>query len=576
MLLVYVGFLTYLLQYHVIVLAEEITTATISDAPWIDVAMSDSQQLIENLRCENSHENCELWASEGECRNNPNYMRESCRRACQWCENIPLADMRGLLEILLHGARSLYKVHNPPSQKYQDLLRSALRIAQLYHEGNDLPQPALYLTRGAEALRLFSEETLKTLESSPDQIISIPTNDNLSPALVSLEDANFELRNAKSMPLVGFGTWQLTGMVCFDAVKAALAAGYRHFDTAQGYHNEKDVGNALKESDVAREDIFLSTKLSFEKDFGNKNVRAAVMKQLEDLGMSYIDLYMLHSPHHDDRITLETWKELEIMYDEGLIKALGVSNFQLNQLKKLWDSARVKPMYVQNKMSVYHYEGDVLEYCKEHDIILMSYSLINPWPYKISPMSDPWVVLFSRRHNVSPAQILLRWALQMGVGIIPRSKNAERIVLNKELFGFSLNAEEMAVLNSLSHLISSPWNKPLTHDAFDIKDPSWNEPFDDFLSEGQLDERVEQQMDENDPSMKVTIVNGMEHKLDFYWLNHEGKPVPAGEAEIGETTTINTYDGHIFEIHGNGEVVKTLHMKKAEGTIQHFHIKTEL
>merc|ERR1719445_464915 len=148
----------------------------------------------------------------------------------------------------------------------------------------------------------------------------------------------------------------------------------------------------------------------------------------------------------------------------------------------------------------------------------MTYSLMNPYPFKISSLHDGWVEFIARRHTVTPAQVLLRWALQMGAGVIPKSQNMNRITLNTKLFDFNLNQEEMQVLNSLSHLVSSPWNKPVSDDAFGIKDPDWSQPFTDFWASGQPDniddpikhEHVHDPVDDHE--MHATIVNDMEHK----------------------------------------------------------------
>lgn len=544
-----------------------------SDPPWAYSAASDAHQLSEGLRCLDAHETCEQWASEGECKNNPDFMRESCKNACQLCDNMPLQDVKTMLEILLHGARSLYLA--TPNEKHTNLLKSALRAADFYHNGNTFPTPRLYLGNAADALRVLAEQLIKTEEPTPIKIVYTSTalSDRPSSALETLEGSNFRLQNEKSMPLVGFGTWQLTGIDCVSAVKEALAAGYRHIDTAQGYRNEKEIGQALQESDVVREDIFLSTKLSFEKDFGKENVRAAVMKQLEDMGTSYIDLYMLHSPHQDFQMTLQTWEELENMYDEGIIKALGVSNFNIRELQMLSNSARIKPMYVQNKMSIYHRDGenpngeDTLTYCKENDMILMTYSLMNPWPFKISPLRDAWIEFLAQRHSVSSSQVILRWALQIGAGVIPRSKNPERIKRNLDLFNFNLKQEEMALINSLQHLVSTPWNKPVGEDSFGIKDPDWKEPFDDFLDSGEsLDESA----------MHATIVNEAGQKLNLFWIHPDGEKMPAGDVGVDESTILKTFDGHRFEIHANGAEIRKIEMDKAADAHPKIHIKMEL
>eukprot|EP01036_Dinobryon_divergens_P032771 gene32771-42429_t len=247
------------------------------------------------------------------------------------------------------------------------------------------------------------------------------------------------LLNGVEMPLLGLGTWQLDGHVCVDAVSAAIELGYRAIDTAEAL--------------------------------------SLVKQQLELLQTTYIDLYMLHSPINDRALQADTWRALEDLYAQGVIKALGVSNFGASELKELVESAqRVKPMVVQNKLDVYHVgkqldnEGDrIMEYAKSQGIIVVSYSPFSAYPFVMIPLNDPVVSYIAARHPdpttnapATPAQILLKWAMQKGTAMIPRSSNYDRLAENLKALSISpLLPAEIQLLDTLQFLVSSPVAKPI-------------------------------------------------------------------------------------------------------------------
>ena len=209
---------------------------------------------------------------------------------------------------------------------------------------------------------------------------------SMAPAAKSNTDAFKSLNNGMKLPAVGFGTWQMEGDVVYEAVVAALAAGYRHIDTAQSYQNEKEVGRALKDSKIPRSEIFLATKLSEEVDFGKGKTRQRALQQMKDLGVSYLDLYMIHGPTEDDQKNKDTWQDLEQLVNEKKVRAIGVSNYEVKDLEKLLSYAKIRPVTVQNKMDPYlfgSHEMDatnashsVLKYCHEHNLQLVAYSVL--------------------------------------------------------------------------------------------------------------------------------------------------------------------------------------------------------
>lgn len=271
--------------------------------------------------------------------------------------------------------------------------------------------------------------------------------------------ASAKLNNGVSVPLLGFGTWQMEGKDVYNAVKAALKAGYRHIDTAQGYGNEADVGRAIKDSGVPRKDIFLATKLSEDQDFGIKATRDQALNQMKELGVDYLDLYMIHGPTEDRAKMKEAWQAMEALYKEGKIKALGVSNYEVTDLEELKGYAKVQPATVQNKYDPYNPGShetsavgheSVLAYCKKNNLRFVAYSILNSWPFELSARQDPHVLEIAAATGKTPSQVLLRWALQMGMAVIPKSKTPARIVENSKLFDFTLDDAHMRSINGLS------------------------------------------------------------------------------------------------------------------------------
>jgi len=253
-----------------------------------------------------------------------------------------------------------------------------------------------------------------------------------------------------------------------EAVHTALKVGYRHLDSAQAYGNEADVGRALKESGLDRSELFLSTKLSEPADYGKDGVLHRFASQLEMLQTTYLDLYMLHSPGPKEKLK-ETWRAMESLFDEGKVKALGVSNFDEKTLRTLLKFAKHKPVYCQNKFSVYMPgeqapgQKSIMKFLNESNIQLTGYSVINPYPMLLNQLEDPHVVKIAKRVGRTPSQVLHRWALQLGAVVLPKSATKERIKENFKLFDFKLSDMEMQLLSGLSTLGGSGTDKPLPY-----------------------------------------------------------------------------------------------------------------
>jgi methylglyoxal/glyoxal reductase len=260
------------------------------------------------------------------------------------------------------------------------------------------------------------------------------------------------LSNGVSMPRLGLGVWQArAGREVRDAVRWALDAGYRHIDTARVYGNEHDVGVALRESGLPREEVFVTTKL-WNRDQGRDRVRKALDASLDALGMEYVDLYLMHWPVPGER--LESWRAMEEGLAAGKARAIGVSNFQTWHLDELISATGSVPAVDQVEFSPFLYQRALLAACREHGVQLEAYSPLT----RGRLLDDPTVVGIGRRHQVSAAQVLIRWALQHDLVVIPKSVQQERIVENADVFRFELEREEMKALDALDSGTRFAWD----------------------------------------------------------------------------------------------------------------------
>lgn len=243
------------------------------------------------------------------------------------------------------------------------------------------------------------------------------------------------------MPLLGFGTWQMSGSRCYDAVRVALDVGYRLIDTATIYGNEREVGRAIRDSGVAREELFVTTKLP-PRDAGRE--RAILAASLRALGTQYVDLWLIHWPPRT-AARVATWKELLAVRDEGMARAVGVSNYSLRQLDELIGATGEAPEVNQIRWAPLLYDAAQVAGHRERGVVLEGYS-----PFKASNLRDATLAGIAADHGVSAAQVVLRWHIDHGVVAIPKSANRERIRANFDVFGFSLTGEELRRIDGLS------------------------------------------------------------------------------------------------------------------------------
>lgn len=252
------------------------------------------------------------------------------------------------------------------------------------------------------------------------------------------------LHNGVEMPSFGLGVYKVEdGKEVEETVATALKLGYRLIDTAAFYDNEEGVGLAISNSDVPREEIFVTTKV-WNSDQGYKATHDAFNKSLEKLGLDYIDLYLIHWPVKGKY--LETWRALEEIYRDGRVKAIGVSNFQVHHLQDILDQFKEKPVVNQIELHPALSQEGLREFCSGHDIKVEAWSPIARGRLK----DEPILYELAENKGKSPAQIILRWHLQNGVIAIPKSVNPVRLKENADIFDFELSKEEMDAMNSLN------------------------------------------------------------------------------------------------------------------------------
>lgn len=251
------------------------------------------------------------------------------------------------------------------------------------------------------------------------------------------------LNNGVTMPWFGFGTYQAKGDEVYEAVKVALEAGYRSIDTAAVYGNEEEVGRAIADSGVARDDLFVTTKV-WNDDQGYDSTLRAFEASRKRLGLDVIDLYLIHWPGKDK--FKDTWKAMESLYEEGSIRAIGVSNFHVHHLEELLKDSRVVPAVNQVELHPRLSQRQLREYCRSHGIQIEAWS-----PLMKGRLSDNETLLeIAGKYGKSPAQVILRWNLQSGIVTIPKSVTPSRIRENADIFDFELTSSELERIDALN------------------------------------------------------------------------------------------------------------------------------
>lgn len=253
------------------------------------------------------------------------------------------------------------------------------------------------------------------------------------------------LNDGLSIPQIGLGTASLNDDAVAPVIVTALQAGYRHIDTAFRYGNQRGVGNGIRASGVAREDLFVTTKLDGEHQGGDRAI-AGLDACLRQLGLDYVDLLLIHWPLPERDQYLSTWKTFEKLVEIGKVRSIGVSNFKPAHLDRLLAEARIRPVANQIQLSPRITRPDQLAYDRAHDIVTVAWS---PLGQGQGLLDEPMLQTIAAAHDRTPAQVVLRWNIELGLVTIPRSSNPERLAQNLDLFDFALTPAEIAAISAL-------------------------------------------------------------------------------------------------------------------------------
>lgn len=262
------------------------------------------------------------------------------------------------------------------------------------------------------------------------------------------------MRTRRAIPVIGLGVYKSEpGTVTKEAVVEALRVGYRHIDTASIYNNEADVGDAIAASGLDRSEVFVTTKL-WNDDHGYDNTLRAFDRSLDQLGLEYVDLYLIHWPV--PVLRLDTWRALERLTLDGRVRDIGVSNYMARHLAEILEHAAVVPAVNQIEMSPYNYRSrlETINLCNEHGILIEAYSPLT----KGRKLDDPVLSEVGQRYGKSSAQVLIRWALDKGFVVLPKSINPARIAENYDVFDFSLDNDDIDKLDALNESLATGWD----------------------------------------------------------------------------------------------------------------------
>lgn len=250
------------------------------------------------------------------------------------------------------------------------------------------------------------------------------------------------LPNGVAMPLIGLGTYKSEGMDAYHAVLSALASGYRLIDTAKLYGNESLIGDALIDSKIKREEVFITTKV-WTSDFGYENTKQAVLNSLKLLKLEYLDLVLLHWPKSDD-LNLSSWKALEDLYYLGKIRAIGVSNYLVHHLEHLWEDCRVYPMINQIELHPLLQQPVIREWCSKHNVAIHSYGPLA----KGNVFTIDILKQLADKYQTSVPALIVRWGYQQDIVMIPKSVQIDRIKENIDIFKFEISEDDMKLIRS--------------------------------------------------------------------------------------------------------------------------------
>jgi 2,5-diketo-D-gluconate reductase A len=273
-----------------------------------------------------------------------------------------------------------------------------------------------------------------------------------------LEQALVRLNDGRMMPQLGFGTYKLAAGDTADLVTGAISAGYRAIDTASMYQNEDGVGQGVRDSDIPREQIFVTTKLAND-DQGYDRTLAAFDASAKRLDIDHVDLYLIHWPHPQAKLYVETWKALVRLQEEGRAKSIGVSNFTAHNLERIIDATGVKPALNQIELHPRFQQVELKAWLEENDIAVESWSPLG----QAQILKDPVIARIAEKHGREPAQIVIRWHLDQGIITIPKAADRVHMVGNLAVGGFTLDDDDMKAIGALDDPDGRLGPDPLTN-----------------------------------------------------------------------------------------------------------------
>lgn len=263
----------------------------------------------------------------------------------------------------------------------------------------------------------------------------------------------YTLNNGVSIPKIAFGTWQIPNEEAYQATLDAIRVGYRHIDTAKSYHNEEAVGRAIRDSGVNRNELFVVSKLRAPA-LGYDQTILAFETQLKELGLEYMDLYLIHAPWPWDKRgescteeNIQAWKAMEYLYKQGKIKSIGVSNFDVNDLQAIINNCEIVPMVNQIRYSVGYTQDEIVDFCHKNHILVEAYSPLGTG----SVFGNQELESIALNYNVSVAQLCLRYCLNKNVLPLPKTRSAERMIQNSQL-DFEISSKDMEILEAFKEI----------------------------------------------------------------------------------------------------------------------------
>ena len=260
-----------------------------------------------------------------------------------------------------------------------------------------------------------------------------------------------KLSNGINIPEIGFGTSLIEGEQCVDVIRQALKNGYRHIDTASAYKNEQEIGRAIKESNISRKELFITSKV-WKDSMGYDNTIESFYNSLERLQLDYIDLYLIHWPRNNDKqLNIDTWKALETLYKENKVKAIGVSNFLKHHLEIILNNCEIVPMVDQLEFHPGLMRNETLEFCKENNIIVEAWAPLG----KGKMLENETLTNIAKKYNKSVAQICIKWCIQNNVIPLPKTTNENRMIENLESSNFLISDEDMKKINEMKFFAGS-------------------------------------------------------------------------------------------------------------------------